>query len=187
VPITGDLDLRSHAAPGTAADAEVLAAIDLDRFYASDETERQAAVAPLLAHRHVTTSTDLEKSLYASLETFAPLGLLVNMTMKAARPVAVLGAALFPDAPDLAARAVTTLLALGSVARESPEAAGLLPCRIHNFYRGLPGLWVSHSCRSAIQQQGGAQDACQVVHDHERRPLQSTSACRFPRTGSSVT
>ena len=142
VPITGDLDLRSHAAPGTAADAEVLAAIDLDRFYASDEAERQAAVAPLLAHRHVTPSTDLEKSLYASLETFPPLGLLVNMTMKAARPVADLGAMLFPDAPDLADRAVTTLLALGSVARKSSEAAGLLPCRIHNFYRGLPGLWI---------------------------------------------
>lgn len=142
VPVVGDLDLRSHAAPGTAADAEVLAAIDLDKFYSPDEAERRAAVAPLLAHRHVAPSADLEKSLFAALETFAPLGLLVNMTMKAARPVADLGAALFPDAPDLADRAVTSLLALGSVARESADAAGLLPCRIHNFYRGLPGLWV---------------------------------------------
>jgi ATP-dependent helicase YprA (DUF1998 family) len=142
VPVVGDLDLRSHAAPGTAADAEVLAAIDLDKFYSPDEAERRAAVAPLLAHRHVTPSADMEKSLFSALETFAPLGLLVNMTMKAARPVADLGAALFPDAPDLADRAVTSLLALGSVARESADAAGLLPCRIHNFYRGLPGLWV---------------------------------------------
>lgn len=142
VPVVGELDLRSHAAPGTAADAEVLAAIDLDKFYSPDEAERRAAVAPLLAHRHVSPTADLEKSLFAALETFAPLGLLVNMTMKAARPVADLGAALFPDTPDLADRAVTSLLALGSVARESAEAAGLLPCRIHNFYRGLPGLWV---------------------------------------------
>lgn len=142
VPVIGELDLRSHAAPGTAADAEVLAAIDLDKFYSPDEAERRAAVAPLLAHRHVSPTADLEKSLFAALETFAPLGLLVNMTMKAARPVADLGAALFPDTLDLADRAVTSLLALGSVARESAEAAGLLPCRIHNFYRGLPGLWV---------------------------------------------
>lgn len=142
VPVVGDLDLRSHAAPGTAADAEVLAAIDLDRFYSSDEVERQAAVAPLLAHRHVAPAANLEKSLFTALETFAPLGLLVNMTMKAAHPVAELGGALFPDAPGLANRAVTSLLALGSVARESVDAAGLLPCRIHNFYRGLPGLWV---------------------------------------------
>lgn len=142
VPVVGELDLRSHAAPGTAADAEVLAAIDLDKFYSPDEAERRAAIAPLLAHRHVSPTADLEKSLFAALETFAPLGLLVNMTMKAARPVANLGAALFPDSPDLADRTVTSLLALGSVARESAEAAGLLPCRIHNFYRGLPGLWV---------------------------------------------
>lgn len=125
--ITGDLDLRLHAAPGTASDAEVLAAIDLDRFYASDGAERQAAITPPLAHRHVTPSADLEKSLYASLETFAPLGLLVNMTMKTARPVANLGAELFPDAPDLAARTVTTLLALGSVARQSPRRPACCP------------------------------------------------------------
>lgn len=142
VSITGDLDLRSHAAPGTAADAEVLAAIDLDRFYASNEAERRDAVASLLTHRHVAPSENLEKSLFSALETFAPLGLLVNMTMKSATPIAELGSILFPDAPNLADRAVTSLLALGSVARESPEAAGLLPCRIHNFYRGLPGLWV---------------------------------------------
>jgi ATP-dependent helicase YprA (DUF1998 family) len=142
VPITGDLDLRPHAAPGTATDAGVLASIDLDRFYGVDEIDRQAAIAPLLAHRHVAPLGTLEQSLFAALESFAPLGLLVNTTMKVARPVADLGATLFPDAPDLADRAVTALLALGSVARESPEAAGLLPCRIHNFYRGLPGLWV---------------------------------------------
>lgn len=35
-----------------------------------------------------------------------------------------------------------TLMALGSTARIDPKAPGLLPCRIHNFFRGLPGLWV---------------------------------------------
>jgi hypothetical protein len=62
--------------------------------------------------------------------------------MKAAKPLASLGAELFPDTPEIADAAVTALLALGSVARESKEASGLMPCRIHNFYRGLPGLWV---------------------------------------------
>lgn len=142
VSITGELDLRPHAAPGSGEDAAVLASIDLDQFYASEEAVRKAAVAPFLAHRHVAPMATLEKSLFAALETFAPLGLLVNLTMKAARPVESLGEVLFPDAPDLSARALTALLALGSVARESPDAAGLLPCRIHNFYRGLAGLWV---------------------------------------------
>jgi hypothetical protein len=37
---------------------------------------------------------------------------------------------------------VTVLMALGSIARPDPGQPGLLPCRIHNFFRGLPGLWV---------------------------------------------
>src|SRR5690606_37687131 len=45
-------------------------------------------------------------------------------------------------APQTADRAVTALMALGSVARPDPKLSGLLPCRIHNFFRGLPGLWV---------------------------------------------
>jgi hypothetical protein len=28
------------------------------------------------------------------------------------------------------------------MARIDPKGPGLLPCRIHNFFRGLPGLWV---------------------------------------------
>ena len=44
--------------------------------------------------------------------------------------------------PDLAARAVTNLIALGSVARQEPTEPGLLPCRVHSFHRGLAGLWV---------------------------------------------
>ena len=38
--------------------------------------------------------------------------------------------------------AVTVLMALGSMARRDPTGPGLLPCRIHTFFRGLPGLWV---------------------------------------------
>lgn len=41
----------------------------------------------------------------------------------------------------MADKAVTALVALGSAARRTPEEAGLLPCRVHAFFRGLPGLW----------------------------------------------
>lgn len=141
-PITGDLDLRSHASTGTAPDAEVLSSVDLEKFYSSDDAMRQTSIAAFLSHRHVSPTGNLERDLFVALEDFAPLGLLVNTTMKTARPIGELGTALFPATPDLADRAVTVLLALGSVARPSSDAAGLLPCRIHNFYRGLPGLWV---------------------------------------------
>jgi len=33
-------------------------------------------------------------------------------------------------------------MALGSMARPNQKSPGLLPCRIHNFFRGLPGLWI---------------------------------------------
>ena len=59
--------------------------------------------------------------------------------------------------PDLAAHAVTTLVALGSLARREPSEPGLLPCRVHSFYRGLPGLWVcmDPQCTELSQDQRG--------------------------------
>ena len=80
--------------------------------------------------------------LVAALGSYPPMGLLVNETMQQARPVSELGASLFPGADAaLADRAASALVALGSAARSSPEEAGLLPCRVHAFFRGLPGLW----------------------------------------------
>lgn len=142
VAVTGDLDYRAHASVGSKADAQVLAALDLGRFYSPNEADRTAAVAPFLAHRGVAPTHGIERDLFDALKEFSPLGRLVNTTMGSAQPVAELGAELFPDSPDLADAAVTALLAIGSVAREQPDASGPLPCRVHNFYRGLPGLWV---------------------------------------------
>ncbi|QBM74846.1 DUF1998 domain-containing protein [Sphingomonas sp. AAP5] len=142
VPITGDLDMRPHAAVGTKVEAQILADLDLGDFYSSDEATRMSAIDAFLKHRGVSPGAGMERDLFEALKDFAPLGLLVNRTMGSAQPVAELGHDLFPDTLEIANEAVTALLALGSVAREEPDAAGLLPCRIHNFYRGLPGLWV---------------------------------------------
>jgi hypothetical protein len=143
VPIQGDFAWRPHAAQGTKRDAEVLAAIELAKFYSlEDEEARAGIVQPLLEYRHVTEVGTLEARLYRALSEFPPLGLLINNTMKQARPVEELGRDLFPDAPGEADAAVTVLMALGSIARLDPKSPGLLPCRIHNFFRGLAGLWV---------------------------------------------
>ncbi len=70
------------------------------------------------------------------------MNLLVNETMRKAQPLHELGTAVFPDVTaEVADKAVTALVALGSAARRTPEEAGLLPCRVHAFFRGLPGLW----------------------------------------------
>ncbi len=143
-PIVGDLDEREYSAAGTAHDADILAEIDLERFYnAKDDQARFAAVKPLLDYRHVAIGQSPSATLYQALRDFGPMGLLINETMKEARPVAELGDLLFPGVlPAKADVAVTALMALGSAARPEPQFPGLLPCRIHNFFRGLPGLWV---------------------------------------------
>jgi len=144
VAIQGDFAWRPHAAPGSKKDAEVLAAIDLATFYAQQDDEgRIKLVGPWLQHRHVTPEPNLEQTLFASLEAFPPLGLLINTTMQQARPIEELGQQLFPDSPKTEAdAAATVLMALGSIAKPNAKSPGLLPCRIHNFFRGLPGLWV---------------------------------------------
>ena len=143
IPIKGDYAWRPHAAPGSKRDAEALAAIDLPKFHAAQtDEERHVLIKPLLDHRQKQQGGGLEADLYYALVDFAPLGLLVNSTMKQARAIKELGPELFPDAPDKADLAVTVLMHFGSMARIDPKAPGLLPCRIHNFFRGLPGLWV---------------------------------------------
>lgn len=142
--VGGDLLLRSGAAKGTRRDADVLDAIDLRAFYDSDTDDaRLARVEPFLKYRGIAPPWELQSALYKALESFGPMVTLINTTMKEAKPVDGLGDALFDDVPpDVSARAVTTLLAVGSVARREPTEPGLLPCRVHSFYRGVAGLWV---------------------------------------------
>lgn len=143
-PISGTLALRPGAGPGGQADAELLAAIDLDAFYGSDEEGRLREIEPLLRARGIVAA-ESRFALFEALASFAPMNLLVNETMERAQPVAEIASRLFPDSDaGTAQRASTALVALGSFARErsAPEGPGLLPSRLHAFFRGLPGLWV---------------------------------------------
>ncbi|HET9215752.1 MAG TPA: DEAD/DEAH box helicase, partial [Terriglobia bacterium] len=143
--VQGDLLERSGAAKGTAADAAALNAFDLNRFYeAVNDADRVKVIESFLKYRGIAPPWNLQPSLYTALESFGPMSSLVNSTMKEAQPVDELGSKLFEEgvSADVGARAVTTLIALGSVARREPTEPGLLPCRVHSFYRGLAGLWV---------------------------------------------
>lgn len=142
--VQGDLLLRPNEAKGTPQDAAALEAIDLQAFYESDTDDaRLAQVARFLEYRDTKPPWQLQRSLFDALVSFAPMATLINRTMTEAQPVEALGAALFDAVPEgISARAVTNLIALGSVARRSPTEPGLLPCRVHSFYRGLAGLWV---------------------------------------------
>jgi ATP-dependent helicase YprA (DUF1998 family) len=143
-PVLGKLRYRPGAATGSMKDVDVLSSVDLERFYSADPEVRLNEARKVTDYLSMPVEkTDIEGSLYNALESFPPLSKLVNITMKQAQPVDQLGEMLFPDSPKgLRDRAVTTLLAFGSAARRNAEEAGLLPCRIHAFFRGLPGLWV---------------------------------------------
>jgi hypothetical protein len=157
VAIEGDFAWRPHAAVGTKRDAEVLAEIDLAAFYSlASDAARLELIRPFIDYRGVRVADTLEVMLYVALSDFPPLGLLINSSMKQALPVAGLGHDLFPDAPQAEGDvAATVLMALGSMARIDPKAPGLLPCRIHNFFRGLAGLWVcmDASCRELAEEE----------------------------------
>ncbi|MGI8541986.1 MAG: DEAD/DEAH box helicase, partial [Aridibacter sp.] len=141
--VQGDLALRTSAAKGTKSDAEILAEIDLNTFYDSaDSKKRLETVASFLKYRNIPTHTDINLALYQALEQFPPMSLLINSTMKEAQAIESLGEQIFENTDKQTAdQAVTALIALGSMARRNEREPGLLPCRIHAFFRGFSGLW----------------------------------------------
>ncbi len=159
-PVRGNLALRSPTGVGDLKDANSLTSVDLDAFYAStSDVERLHHIKRFLAHRKIDDVTDsIEHVLYEGLKDFPPMNELINQTMQQACPVAELGVELFPGLDrETADRAVTVLAALGSLARPDPQQPSLLPCRVHAFFRGLPGLWAcldSHCSELPTNQQG---------------------------------
>jgi ATP-dependent helicase YprA (DUF1998 family) len=190
VAITGTLNLRPAAAPGTKRDAEILAGIDLTKFYEATTDElRLKEVRSLLDYRKTKQSGPLEEQLFHALETFPPLSRLVNATMERALRVSELGQDLFPASPDIADSAVTALLALGSMARSDPKGPGLLPCRIHNFYRGLPGLWICTDPHCSAVPEDQRSGICGKMYGQPREVCDCGAkvfeffTCRFCGTG----
>lgn len=143
VAISGELDRKSPEGKGSAADAQILASVDLPSFYSQDTAVAAASVRPFAEYRNVTPAPDVGVTLFETLRTYPPFNLLVNETMKSAIPLAELGERVFDGGTEeTRSRAITALLAFGSRARLKAGDASLLPCRVHSFFRGLPGLWV---------------------------------------------
>ena len=170
--IQGELQLREGDAKGTEKDAAALAAIDVRGFYedASDH-DRLARIASFLEYRSVGQPCEVPRALYDALVSFPPMARLINLTMKEAAPVDALGDQLFAGVdPTVAARALTSLTALGSVARPSATQPGLLPCRVHSFYRGLAGLWLcmDPQCTSLPTEQHGGPSGALYTQPRDR-------------------
>lgn len=142
--IKGEMLLCHGAERGDERDVAALCTVELDCFDGTKcESEQQQAISSFLEHRKVKENRNLAESLFIALKDYPPMKRLINMTMKTAKPIEELGSMLF-DCNDnrKAMKAATVLITLGNIARMSNIESGLFPCRIHSFYRGLPGLWV---------------------------------------------
>jgi len=141
--ISGELQLRADAAPGSARDAAELARIDMGGFYSRVGDDRLKEISSFLRYRGVEEPGSLSETLHRALADYPPMGELINITMRSAQPVDTLSGKVFPGvAPEQGNLAVTALAALGSLARRTANEPGLLPCRVHSFHRGLAGLWI---------------------------------------------
>lgn len=141
--VAGKLKLRATACAADAAEASALAQVDLDAFYAATtDRDRLAACEAFLSLRPRSTAETAARALYEALEDFGPMASLVNTTMREAKELTELATLLFPTAEGAdATAALSSLVAMGSMARPHEAEPSLLPCRVHAFFRGLPGLW----------------------------------------------
>jgi ATP-dependent helicase YprA (DUF1998 family) len=177
-PIKGEHLFREPESIGTSADAAALAAVDLDKFYSADSKTQMEAVATFLVFRNTPMIHDLDATLHQALRGYTPFNWLVNKTMLAAVSLSELPGVVFENvvAKDIADKAVSVLLALGSRAREKPGEASLLPCRIHSFFRGLPGLWICMNAECSDEQVDGSSPAGRLFS----QPHERCSCCDAP-------
>ncbi len=131
--IGGELYLREAAEVGSLLDAKALCTVDIDAFYmAESDDEMLQVIKGFLRYRSVSSTGTLTSLLHEALVEFPPMARLINLTMTSAQPVEELADLIFERVSrSLSERAVTTLIALGSLARAEPSAPGLLPCRVH--------------------------------------------------------
>jgi ATP-dependent helicase YprA (DUF1998 family) len=157
VPIDSTYSKKDHRA-GTSAEAKIFAELNLDEFYKSPPVEQLNLLNPIFEQLKITPNEKVDSSLFNAFKDFGPFNKLVNYTMGQARSVESLAKEIFPETNPLESNlALTTLLSLGTMAKENPDAASLLPCRVHNFFRGLPGLWIcmDPNCSEIPQQLRG--------------------------------
>lgn len=138
--VEGTLDRRVDDSVGDKDDVAVLARVPLLDLYSENDDARRRAVVEFLRMRGIDHKESVEASLYDALHDYPPLGRLVNKTMGHAVSLSELATFVFGPESD-AEMALTALVAFGSLARPSDGRPGLLPCRVHTFFRGLPGLW----------------------------------------------
>ena len=144
-PITGAREVAEPAAFPSADDVEMLASLDLDALHrARDVDALAAALEPVFVHYGVTCARTDEASVLRALHDAMAgrpcVNLLIREAAGTARSLDDLARRVIGAHPR-ARRALEALLALGTLARASADAPGLVPTRVHAMFRGLHGLY----------------------------------------------
>lgn len=144
--VTGDREVPKEVSPGDAALADVLADIDLDSLHAAATPESlSGALRALFQHLgkpcSATADEDLVlKHLYDVLQGHPVVNLLLRETAGEARSLGELSRTLFPEHPR-GQKAVEVLVTLGTIARRQRDEPGLVPARVHAWFRGLHAMY----------------------------------------------
>lgn len=153
--ITGDLDRKSGERAATSVEEGALSEFNfasLHRVFESTELA-QASLSDLgrKVGKPIPNGSLNEESLrhsaYSWLRGFGPAALAANLITARPHALGAIAQVVFPGGKN-AERALESLLALMSFAREKGTNRVFAPVRSHLFFRGLPGLYtcVNPSC-----------------------------------------
>ncbi len=143
--IVGTREVSEPAGPATGAEAELLASLDLDAINQALTGEKlRQALSPVFAFYGVPCDSSNEAEVLGALHQTLSGRPYVNQLVKAAagsaRALGELAGMVFAQHPR-AGRALESLLAIGTLARQKPDAPGLVPTRVHAMFRGVHGLY----------------------------------------------
>ena len=133
------------AAPGDSFEAQMLASVDVEAIsQALSGDALRSSLASIFAFYDAPCDSSDQLEILAHLHRLLNGRPFVNQLIKAAagnaRDLGGLALDVFPGQPN-ARRALESLLALGTLARQKSDAPGLVPTRVHAMFRGVHGLY----------------------------------------------
>lgn len=166
--ITGTREVPTGEEPGESALGAALAEVSLATLHEQlhGEGGLDEVLAPVLKALNLSPGPSLEARLHEALEGTKACRRVVFLTAGHARPLDWLAREVFPGLPR-AREAVEVLLTLGAIARKAPDAPGLLPTRVHLFFRGLPAVYacINERCEGRQEAPGEAAPAGKLFLD----------------------
>lgn len=148
VLISGQQQLKPNHRTATPAETSALAGYDFSTLHKGESKLTEAAqefkrLSSALGHKCPKELGSLplfQDAVYGWLQSFGPAALIANKITSKPQQLREVGPLVFPDS-DLEAKALESLLALMSFAKEKDTGRVFAPVRSHMFFRGLPGVY----------------------------------------------